>query len=129
MDAAKRHALRVSELVDIRWPQVHLDTATIDIRRAKNGTPGIHRLQGDSAALRCCREWLPRGSKPPSCRQRPDAQSPALPLYQHVADAILSKSIRPDGEHDLGVVYDLFYQDVPGVVVWQGNKIAVYAIG
>ena len=39
---AFRHALRVSELVDLRWQQVHLDTATVDIRRAKNGTPGIH---------------------------------------------------------------------------------------
>ena len=53
----------------------------------------------------------------------------ALPLYQHVADAILSKSICPDGEHHFGAVYDLFYQVVPGTVVWQGNKVAVHAIG
>jgi type 1 fimbriae regulatory protein FimB/type 1 fimbriae regulatory protein FimE len=48
---AFRHALRVSELVDLRWPQVHLDSATIDVRRAKNGTPGIHGLQGDELRL------------------------------------------------------------------------------
>jgi integrase len=48
---AFRHALRVSELVDLRWQQIHLDTATIDIRRAKNGTPGIHGLQGDELRL------------------------------------------------------------------------------
>ena len=48
---AFRHALRVSELVDLRWQQVHLDGATIDIRRAKNGTPGIHGLQGDELRL------------------------------------------------------------------------------
>ena len=48
---AFRHALRVSELVDIRWQQIHLDTATVDIRRAKNGTPGIHGLQGDELRL------------------------------------------------------------------------------
>ena len=41
------HALRGSELVDLRRQHVHLDSATIDIRRAKNGTPGIHCLQGD----------------------------------------------------------------------------------
>jgi hypothetical protein len=41
---AFRHATRVSELVDLRWQQVHLDGATVDIRRAKNGTPGIHGL-------------------------------------------------------------------------------------
>ena len=32
---AFRHALRVSELVDIRWQQIDLNTATIHIRRAK----------------------------------------------------------------------------------------------
>ena len=41
----------VSKLVDIGWQQVHLDSATIDIRRAKNGTPGIHGLQGDELRL------------------------------------------------------------------------------
>ena len=41
---AFRHALRVSELVDLRWQQIDLDTATVHIRRAKNGTPGIHGL-------------------------------------------------------------------------------------
>ena len=43
--------MRVSELVGIRWQQVHLDSATIDIRRAKNGTPGIHGLRGDELRL------------------------------------------------------------------------------
>src|SRR6476659_5539944 len=48
---AFRHALRVSELVDLRWEQIHLDTATIHIKRAKNGKPGIHGLQGDELRL------------------------------------------------------------------------------
>ena len=48
---AFRHALRVSELVDLRWQQIHLNTATVDIKRAKNGTPGIHGLQGDELRL------------------------------------------------------------------------------
>src|SRR5437762_8861936 len=41
------HALRVSELVDLRWQQIDLTTATIHITRAKNGTPSNHRLEGD----------------------------------------------------------------------------------
>ena len=49
---AFRHALRVSELVDLRWQQIAFDSATIHIRRAKNGTPGIHGLQGDELRLR-----------------------------------------------------------------------------
>ena len=48
---AFRHALRVSELVDIRVEQIDLKAATIHIRRAKNGTPGIHGLQGDELRL------------------------------------------------------------------------------
>ena len=48
---AFRHALRVSELVDIKVEQIDLKQATIHIRRAKNGTPGIHGLQGDELRL------------------------------------------------------------------------------
>jgi integrase len=62
---AFRLALRVSELVDIRRQQIDLDTATIHIRRAKNGTPGIHGLQGDE--LRLFAGITPRAS---SCRLR-----------------------------------------------------------
>ena len=48
---AYRHALRVSELVDLRVDQIDLKAATIHVRRAKNGTPGIHGLQGDELRL------------------------------------------------------------------------------
>jgi type 1 fimbriae regulatory protein FimB/type 1 fimbriae regulatory protein FimE len=48
---AFRHALRVSELVDIKVEQIDLKAATIHIRRAKNGAPGIHGLQGDELRL------------------------------------------------------------------------------
>jgi type 1 fimbriae regulatory protein FimB/type 1 fimbriae regulatory protein FimE len=48
---AFRHALRVSELVDVKVEQLDLKAATIHIRRAKNGTPGIHGLQGDELRL------------------------------------------------------------------------------
>jgi integrase len=48
---AFRHALRVSELVDLRWQQIELTSATIHIHRAKNGKDGIHGLQGDELRL------------------------------------------------------------------------------
>jgi type 1 fimbriae regulatory protein FimB/type 1 fimbriae regulatory protein FimE len=48
---AFRHALRVSELVSLRWEQADLKTATLHVRRAKNGTPGVHGLQGDELRL------------------------------------------------------------------------------
>ena len=48
---AFRHALRVSELVSLRWEQIGLVSAIIHIKRAKNGTAGIHGLQGDELRL------------------------------------------------------------------------------
>ena len=36
---AYRHGLRVSELVDLRWDQVDFGTATLHVRRVKQGTP------------------------------------------------------------------------------------------
>ena len=43
---AYRHGLRATEVVDLRWEQVDLKTATLHVRRAKNGTPGTHPLTG-----------------------------------------------------------------------------------
>jgi hypothetical protein len=38
-------------LVDIKVEQIDLKAATIHIRRAKKGTPGIHGVQGDELRL------------------------------------------------------------------------------
>src|SRR3974377_2018391 len=45
--AAYRHGLRVSELVDLRWEQVDFGTATLHVRRVKQGTPSSHPILGD----------------------------------------------------------------------------------
>src|SRR6516164_9557052 len=50
---AFRHGLRASELVDLRWDQVHFDSATLHVRRVKAGTPATHPLTGlEMRALR-----------------------------------------------------------------------------
>jgi len=60
--AAYRHGLRVSELVDLRWDQVEFRTATLHVRRVKQGTPSTHPILGDElrALRRLQREQEPK---------------------------------------------------------------------
>jgi len=57
-----RHGLRVSELVDLRWEQVDFRTATLHVRRVKQGTPSSHPILGDElrALRRLQREQEPK---------------------------------------------------------------------
>jgi integrase len=59
---AYRHGLRASELVDLRWDQVDFRTATLHVRRVKQGTPSTHPTLGDElrALRRLQREQEPR---------------------------------------------------------------------
>jgi type 1 fimbriae regulatory protein FimE len=43
---AFRHALRVSELVALRWDQVDLKQGLLYVNRAKNGAPSTHPIRG-----------------------------------------------------------------------------------
>jgi integrase len=60
---AYRHGLRAAELADLRWEQVDFKTATLHVRRVKNGTPSVHPVTGDE--LRALRR-LQRGQQPKS---------------------------------------------------------------
>jgi integrase len=44
---AYRHGLRASELVDLRWDQIEFRTASLHVRRVKQGTPSTHPILGD----------------------------------------------------------------------------------
>jgi integrase len=44
---AYRHGLRASELCDLQWHQVELNTGRLHVRRSKKGTPSVHPMQGD----------------------------------------------------------------------------------
>ena len=59
---AYRHGLRVSELVDLRWEQFDFRTATLHVRRVKQGTPSTHPIVGDElrALRRLRREQEPK---------------------------------------------------------------------
>jgi integrase len=51
---AYRHGLRASELTDLRWDQVDFATATLHVRRVKQGSPSTHPILGDEL------RWLRR---------------------------------------------------------------------
>jgi integrase len=59
---AYRHGLRAAELVDLRWDQVDFRTATLHVRRVKQGTPSTHPILGDElrAVRRLQREQQPK---------------------------------------------------------------------
>src|SRR5262249_50609817 len=42
-----RHGLRASQLCDLQWSQVELAPRRLHVRRAKNGSPSVHPMQGD----------------------------------------------------------------------------------
>lgn len=44
---AYRHALRVGELVNLRWDQFDLNRGRMHVNRLKNGDPSVHYLEGD----------------------------------------------------------------------------------
>jgi integrase len=60
---AYRHGLRASELVDLRWDQVDFRTASLHVRRVKQGSPSVHPILGDE--LRALRR-LQRDQEPKS---------------------------------------------------------------
>jgi integrase len=57
-----RHGLRASEVCDLQWHQVELNTGRLHVRRSKRGTPSVHPIQGDEIrALRRLQREQPPG--------------------------------------------------------------------
>jgi type 1 fimbriae regulatory protein FimB/type 1 fimbriae regulatory protein FimE len=57
---AFRHGLRACEVCELRWWQVNLDAGTLQLQRAKKGTPSTHPLHGDEIrALRRVKREFP----------------------------------------------------------------------
>ena len=58
---AYRHGLRASEVCDLQWHQVELNTGRLHVRRSKRGTPSVHPVRYDEirALRRLQREQPP----------------------------------------------------------------------
>ena len=46
-----RHGLRASEVTDLRWDQVEFETATLHVRRVKQGSPA--RIRSSAMSYAC----------------------------------------------------------------------------
>jgi integrase len=58
---AYRHGLRASEICDLRWEQIDWNSATLHVRRVKNGKPSTHPIRGDELrALRKLKREAPK---------------------------------------------------------------------
>jgi integrase len=58
---AYRHGLRAAEVVDLRWENVDLATATLHVMRVKSGKPATHPIGGDELrALRKLQREAPQ---------------------------------------------------------------------
>jgi integrase len=91
-----RHGLRATELCDLQWSQVELATGRLHVRRAKNGSPSVHPMQGDEirALRRLQREQgasshvfmteRDRPMTPKACVVRPD-RSASEEVSDHAA--------------------------------------------
>src|ERR1035437_9733321 len=57
---AYRHGMRASEICDLRWEQIDWNSATLYVRRGKNGKPSTHPIRGDELrALRKLKREAP----------------------------------------------------------------------
>jgi site-specific recombinase XerD len=71
---AYRHGLRASELCDLQWSQVELNTGRLHVRRSKRGTPSVHPLQGDE--IRALRRLQRDQCHPTGATASPSKASP-----------------------------------------------------
>ena len=53
---AFRHALRISEVINLRMSDINLDEGRIYCRRLKGSVANTHPMEGDE--IRLCRRWL-----------------------------------------------------------------------
>jgi integrase len=60
---AYRHGLRASELCELEWSQIDFNSATLNVRRAKNGKPATHPIRGDE--MRALRKLQREAAKSP----------------------------------------------------------------
>ena len=122
-----RHALRVSELVALRWDQVHLERPeSLAVVRAKNGVPSTHPLHGpELRELRQLkREWPDSAYVFVSERGGPMTTSNVRKLIARLGrDAGITFPVHPHQlRHALGFKLANDGQDTRAIQQYMGHK-------
>jgi integrase len=121
-----RHGLRASELCDLQWSQVELATGRLHVRRAKNGSPSVHPMQGDE--IRALRR-LQREQAPSSHVFMTERDGPMTPKAFHAlfgrigARAKMQFPIHPHMlRHGCGYALANAGHDTRALQAWLGHK-------
>jgi integrase len=121
-----RHGLRASELCDLQWSQVELASGRLHVRRAKNGSPSVHPMQGDE--IRALRR-LQREQGPSSHVFMTERDGPMTPKAFHAlfgrigARAKLQFPVHPHMlRHGCGYALANAGHDTRALQAWLGHK-------
>jgi len=121
-----RHGLRASELCDLQWSQVELATGRLHVRRAKNGSPSVHPMQGDEirALRRLHREQGPSSHVFMSERDGPMTPKAFHALFGRIgARAKMPFPIHPHMlRHGCGYALANAGHDTRALQAWLGHK-------
>ena len=121
-----RHGLRASELCDLQWSQVELATGRLHVRRAKNGSPSVHPMQGDEirALRRLQREQGPSSHVFMSERDGPMTPKAFHALFSRIGvRAKMPFPIHPHMlRHGCGYALANAGHDTRSLQAWLGHK-------
>jgi site-specific recombinase XerD len=126
---AYRHGLRAGELCDLQWHQVEPTAGRLHVRRAKNGTPSVHPLQGDEMrALRRLRREQEASEASPFvfCSERGGPMTPKAfhALFGRIGErAKMAFPVHPHMlRHGCGFALANAGHDTRALQAWLGHK-------
>ena len=121
-----RHALRVGEVVDLKWDQVDLKRAKLHVNRLKNGDPSVHFLEGDEirALRKLARDYPDSEFVFPSERQGPLSLNAVHKLVARAGKlANLKLSVHPHMlRHGKGYQLANKGEDTRAIQAYMGHK-------
>ena len=121
-----RHALRVGEVIDLKWEQLDLKRGRFHVTRLKNGDPSVHYLEGDEirALRQLQRDYEDSEFVFPSERQGPLTSNAVHKMVARAGiEAGLSLSVHPHMlRHGKGYQLANNGEDTRSIQAYMGHK-------